>query len=269
MTESEKLLSQKRRKYILDLVNRDAGATTTQLAKELKVSLSTIGRDLRSLEKNGLVLKTHGGAVPRSFSTSYEPAYALKAQLYKKKKELIGKVSSSLIRPGDTVIFDSGTTVFQVAHCSVEKKFSAITLDLPAAMKLANSPSIDLVVLGGNVRAGVYAIIGNFAEEMLRKLYVDKFFMGADAIDLKKGITNATLAEVAIKQLAIEVAKEVILVADSSKFDNISLIQVCELQKISKIITDISLPSSISLQLEKIGIEIIIAHENKGANVCG
>ena len=93
--------------------------------------------------------------------------------------------------------------------------------------------------------------------------------MGADAIDLKKGITNATLAEVATKQLAIEVAKEVILVADSSKFDNISLIQVCELQKIGKIITDISLPSSISLQLEKIGIEIIIAHENEGANVCG
>ena len=130
MRENRKLLNQKRKKYILDFIDRDGGVTTIELADKLGVSLSTIRRDLSSLEKNGLVLKTHGGAVHRSFNTSYEPAYHLKSHLHKREKELIGKLASSFIRAGDTVIFDSGTTVFQMVHYSREKQFSAIALDL-------------------------------------------------------------------------------------------------------------------------------------------
>jgi DeoR/GlpR family transcriptional regulator of sugar metabolism len=259
MKENRKLLNQKRKKYILNLIDKDGGVTTVDLADKLGVSLSTIRRDLNSLEKNGLILKTHGGAVPRSFSTSYEPPYHLKSHLQKREKELIGKLASSFIKKEDTVIFDSGTTIFQVAHYSREKQFSAIALDLPVAMELANNPSIDLIILGGKVRAGIYAIIGTFAEEILRKLYVDSFFMGADAIHLQKGVTNATLAEVPLKQLAIQMAKEVILVTDSSKFDKISLAHVCELQKVDKIITDENLSPDIFRQLKEMEIEVIIA----------
>lgn len=259
MRENRKLLNQKRKKYILDFIDRDGGVTTVELADKLGVSLSTIRRDLNSLEKNGLVLKTHGGAVPCSFSTSYEPPYHLKSHLQKREKELVGKLASSFIKKGDTVIFDSGTTIFQMAHYSREKQFSAIALDLPVAMELANNPSIDLIILGGKVRSGIYAIIGTFAEEILKKLYVDRFFMGADAIHLQSGVTNATLAEVTVKQLAIQMAKEVILVSDSSKFDKISLVHVCELQKVNKIISDENIPRDIFRQLKEMEIEVIIA----------
>ena len=135
MRENRKLLNQKRKKYILDFIDRDGGVTTVELADKLAVSLSTIRRDLNNLEKNGLVLKTHGGAVPRSFSTSYEPPYHLKSHLQKREKELIGKLASSFIKEGDTVIFDSGTTIFQIAHYSKEKQFSAIALDLAIRAK--------------------------------------------------------------------------------------------------------------------------------------
>ncbi len=259
MAEWEKLLSQRRRKCIVDFVNEEGEATSTELAEKFRVSLSTVLRDLGSLEKNGLILKTHGGAVSRSFSTSYEPPYHLKSHLRKREKELIGKFASSFIEEGDTVIFDSGTTVFQMAHYSREKQFSAIAMDLPVAMELASNSSIDLIIMGGKVRSGIYAIIGTFAEEILKKLYVDRFFMGADAIHLQRGVTNATLAEVTVKQLAIQMAKEVILVSDSSKFNKISLVHVCELQKVDKIISDENLSLDIFRQLKEMEIEVIIA----------
>jgi DeoR family fructose operon transcriptional repressor len=259
MKEDRKLLNQKRKKFIIDLIEKSVGVTTNELAEKLGVSLSTIRRDLNSLEKNRLILKTHGGAVPRSFSTSYEDPYQIKSQLQKSEKEVIGKITSSFIKDGDTVIFDSGTTTFQVAHSSKEKHFTAIALDLPVAMELADSSFIDLIVLGGKVREGIYAIIGAFAEEMLKKLHVNKFVMGADAIHLQRGITNATLAEAPIKKLAMQMAKEIILVSDSSKFGKISLVHVCNLQEVDKIVTDENLPSDISRQLKEIGIEVIIA----------
>ena len=125
-----KLMAARSGGEVIDLIDKDGGVTTIELADKLGVSLSTIRRDLNNLEKNGLILKTHGGAVPRSFSTSYEPPYHLKSHLQKREKELIGKLASSFIKEGDTVIFDSGTTVFQMAHYSREKQFSAIALDL-------------------------------------------------------------------------------------------------------------------------------------------
>jgi DeoR/GlpR family transcriptional regulator of sugar metabolism len=259
MKEDRKLLNQKRKKFIIDLIEKSVGITTNELAEKLGVSLSTIRRDLNSLEKNRLILKTHGGAVPRSFSTSYEDPYQIKSQLQKREKEIIGKVTSSFIKDEDTVIFDSGTTSFQVAHSSKEKHFTAIALDLPVAMELADSPLIDLIVLGGKVREGIYAIIGAFAEEMLKNLHVNKFIMGADAIHIQRGITNATLAETPIKKLAMQMAKEIILVSDSSKFGKISLAHVCNLRDVDKIVTDENLPLDVSRQLEEIGTEVIIA----------
>ena len=259
MKENQRLLSQKRKKYMLDIIEKDAGVTTNELANKLGVSLSTVRRDLNSLGENGLILKTHGGAVPRSFSTSYEHPYHIKSHIQKREKELIGKLSSSFIKDGDTVIFDSGTTALQVAHHSKEKQFTAIALDLPVAVELADSPLIDLIILGGKVRAGIYAIVGTFTEDMLKNFYVNKFFMGADAIHIHKGITNATLAETPLKQLGIQMAEEVIVVSDSTKFGKISLVHVCKLEEIDKIITDENIPLDIPSQLKEMKIEVIIA----------
>jgi DeoR family transcriptional regulator, fructose operon transcriptional repressor len=259
MEDAEKLLGRKRQKFILDLIERNRGVMTTDLAVQLGVSLSTIRRDLGWMGKKGLIVKTHGGAIPLSFGMTDEHPYHLKSTLQDPEKAGIGRKAATLIKDGDTVIFDSGSTTFRIAHEVRERRFSAIALDLPVAMELADSPLVDLIVLGGKVRTGIYSIVGNFAEEILKKLNVNKFFLGADAIHMERGVTNATLAEVPLKQTSMKIAQEVILVADSSKFGVISLVHVCRLRDIRKIITDRNLPAETRRRLEDMDIEVIIA----------
>lgn len=258
MKDAEKLLGRKRQKFILDLIERNRGVMTTDLAVQLGVSLSTIRRDLGWMGKKGLIVKTHGGAIPLSLGMTDEHPYQLKSTLQDREKASIGRAAAALIKDGDTVIFDSGSTTFQIAHEVRERRFSAIAMDLPIAMELANNPLVDLVVLGGKVRTGIYAIVGTFAEEILQKFNVNKFFLGADAIHMERGVTNATLAETPLKQTAMKIAQEVILVADSSKFGKISLIHVCRLRDIRKIITDRNLPTETRRRLEEMDIEVII-----------
>jgi len=258
MQENSRLLSQKRRKCILDLVGQDTGVTTVDLASRFGVSLSTIRRDLEHLGKNGLILKTHGGALPRSFSTSHEHPYRFKSQLHTREKELIGAAAAAWIMDGDTVVFDSGTTALEVARHAKGKQFSAVALDLPVALELADSPLVDLIVLGGKVRTGFFSIVGNFADEILGKLHVNKFFMGADAIHLQQGITNATVVEAPLKQLAIRMAHETILVSDSTKFGKINLMHVCSIQDVDKIVTDEHLSPEVICQLKEMEVEVLI-----------
>jgi len=263
MEDEKKLLGRKRQKFILDLIERNHGVTTADLAVQLGVSLSTIRRDLGWMGKKGLIGKTHGGAIPLSFGMTDEHPYRLKSTLQDREKAAIGRKAAALIKDGDTVIFDSGSTTFRIAHEVRGRRFNAIALDLPVAMELANSPLVDLIVLGGKVRTGLYNIVGTFAEDILKKLNVNKFFLGADAIHMERGVTNATLAETPLKQTAMKIAQEVILVADSSKFGKISLVHVCSLQDIRKIITDPNLPTETRRCLKEMDIEIIIAELTK------
>jgi len=258
MGESSRLLHQKRRKCILDLVGQDAGVTTGDLAHRFGVSPSTIRRDLEYLETRGLLLKTHGGALPRSFSTSHEDPYRLKSQLQTAEKAVIGAAAACIVE-GDTVVIDSGTTALEVARHARNTRFSAVALDLPVAMELAENPLVDLIVLGGNVRTGFFSIVGSLAAEMLGKLHVNKFFLGADAIHLEHGITNATVAEAPLKQLALRMARETILVSDSTKFGKISLMHVCDLREVHKIVTDTHLSPQTLSQLRELGVEVVLA----------
>jgi len=253
------MLIAERRKQILDLVTASGGVKTTSLAEHLGVSLATVRRDLEALEREGFIVRTHGGAVSLAHSTAFEPKYRLKLRLRQEEKERIGRAAASLIREGDAVIFDSGSTALYVARNARGKRISAVTLDLPVAMELADDPTTDVLVVGGKVRTGLYAVVGPFAEEMLRQIHVNRFFLAADAVHLEEGITNATAAEVPVKRLAIRAAQEVILVADSSKFGRLNLVKVCDLGQVHRVVTDSNLPADQRKGLEELGIEVILA----------
>ena len=250
------MLTAERRKRILDLVNLDGGVRTTALAEATRASLPTVRRDLEFLGRQGLVIRTHGGAVAHSRSTTYEPPYRQKIHLAAEEKERIGKAAAALIAEGDCVILDSGSTCMQIARHAHGKTFTAVVLDLPIAMELADDPRVDVLVVGGKARTGLYCMVGPLTEDTLEQLHVNRLFLGADGIHVSYGVTNATAAEVPVKRAAIRAAQEVVLVADSSKFQRQVLMQVCSLDAVHHIVTDRGLPAKVLRALRRRSIRV-------------
>jgi DeoR family transcriptional regulator, fructose operon transcriptional repressor len=250
------MLAAERRKRILDLVNQDGGVRTTALAEVMRASLPTVRRDLEFLGRQGLVIRTHGGAVAHSRSTAYEPPYQQKVHLAAEAKERIGKAAASLIAEGDSVILDSGSTCLQVARHAHGKVFTAVVLDLPIALELADDPRVDVLVVGGKARTGLHCMVGPLAEETLGQFHVNRLFLGADGIHVTHGVTNATAAEVPVKRAAIRAAQEVVLVADSSKFQRQVLMRVCPLDAVHHIVTDRGLSAAVLRALRRRSIRV-------------
>jgi DeoR family fructose operon transcriptional repressor len=253
------MLAIERRRSIVELVHLKGGVSTTELADRIGISLATVRRDIRALERHGLIVRTRGGAISTTHSTAYEPLYNVKIRLREPEKERIGRASAALIAEGDSVIFDSGSTTRSVARFAKRLRVSAVALDLPTGLELADSPTVDVLIVGGHVRTELYAIVGTFAEDMLRQVHVNKLFLGADSVDLAGGVTNASPTEVPVKRLAIAAAEEVILVADSSKFGRMSLVNVCDLRRVHHIVTDEGLDSEMQAAIRDLGIMLTLA----------
>lgn len=253
------MLAVERRRSIVELVHLKGGVSTTELAERIGISLATVRRDIRALERNSLIVRTRGGAVSTTHSTAYEPLYNVKIRLREAEKEHIGRAAAALIAEGDSVIFDSGSTTRSVARSAKRLRMSAVALDLPTGLELADSPTVDVLIVGGHVRTELYAIVGAFAEEMLRQIHVNRLFLGADSVDLAGGVTNASPTEVPVKRLAIAAAHEVILVADSSKFGRMSLVKVCDIQHVHHIVTDAGLDDVMQAAVRDLGIRLTLA----------
>ncbi len=225
-----------RRQRILQLLEARGGLRTSELQQAIGASIATIRRDLNDLAAASLVERTHGGALPRALGTAHEPPFSVKSALMREEKERIAIGAARLVPPGSTIILDSGSTTLALARHLAGKRITVIALDLPGAQAAA-SGATEVLQIGGRVRNGLYSLVGPWAEDTLRGLHADVFFLGADAVDDDE-VTNSTVDEAAVKRLAIRSAREVILLADHSKFGRRALAQVCRLDELSAIVTD-------------------------------
>ncbi len=252
------MLPEERLNKILEHIKENKSAEVDELAKLFGASKSTIRRDLKKLDRKDIVQRTHGGAVLANVSTSYEKKAQEKRMINPNKKQHIGKIAAKYVYENESILLDSGSTTLQVAKNLYDiSDLTVITYDLRIAIDTELSSNSSILLTGGVRRNGFEVLVGSETEKFISKLSVDKAFLGADAIDFKSGITNATFAEVSIKQEIIKSAKEVILVADHTKFNNIALVHVTSLDKIDKIITDKEISSDVLEKLEEKGLEVI------------
>jgi DeoR/GlpR family transcriptional regulator of sugar metabolism len=214
---SNSILPAQRRERILALLKRAEGLRTVEIADALRISPVTVRRDLQLLEDRGLVARAHGGAIMKPADAGWEPPFALKAERMVPEKDRIARRASDLVRDGGTVILDSGTTSLAMARCLTGRRLTVIALDAPVAETLAAREGVNVLMPGGRVRNGLFSIVGPWAEETLRDIHADQFFLAADAVDLD-GVTNATVEEVEVKRLAMRAARETVLLADHTKF---------------------------------------------------
>ena len=261
MRETNKRDTSKRRERILSLLREQGSVQVDQLSGQFRVSTQTIRQDLNFLAKIGTAARSYGGAVLRDGQTpAPEAALETKRHLYSAEKVAIGKLAASLIRSGDSIILDSGTTTLQVAaHISKGSEVTVVTNDLAIAGEAAGHEGLQLLMLGGALRRKNMSLYGTQAERAVQELSVDKLFLGVDGFDMQKGITTHFEAEAILNRMMCDAASEIIVVTDSSKFGRVCLHKIIEPGRVSKLITDERVDADLVKELTRLGVEVLRA----------
>jgi DeoR family transcriptional regulator, aga operon transcriptional repressor len=259
--DHQRMLVEERRRHIIDLLDKSKRVTVRELANIFSVSHVTVRADLEALSQMGALVRSHGGAV-KSLSPAPDLPISLKERVRQNEKARIGAVAANMIRDGETVIFDSGTTTAAVAKCVAGLRLESLTVitnALNIAVELANLPQVRIIMLGGFLRGGALSMVGPHAEQALSSLNADRMFLGVDGIDPEVGLTTPDVLEAQLSALMIRVSREVIAVADSSKFMQRSLSVIGKLDAMHKLVTDEGIPQEMLDALDTAGVEVIIA----------
>jgi DeoR family transcriptional regulator, fructose operon transcriptional repressor len=256
--EVMELLVQDRYKKICDILERENSVKVTTLTNLFGVSVETIRRDLEYLEGEGLLKRVHGGAVLERIN-GLQSTFNCREDEYKEQKAEIGEIASRYIREGQSIAVDVSTTNYEVIKVLKQKfkKLTIITNSLSILNELADMEGYTVIALGGILRGDELSFIGAMAEENISKFHVDTAFISMSGISLREGLTDYGFGEVSIKKKMMKIAQENIVLADSSKFDVVSLLKVCDFNDINMIITDSSLKQSLHEKYQKNGIEVI------------
>ncbi len=250
---------EERKIKILEHVEERRKATVAELCDAFHVSSATIRNDLRDLERAGLLIRTHGGAMVKS-KTGLEPDMNQRRVQNLDAKRRIAQAAVSLVEDGDTVVLDTGTTVLELARLLVGKRdVTVVTNDLAIALLLEDAETIRVIFMGGLVRRKFHCTVmyGPFGREMLSGLTVDKAFMGLNGFSLEKGATTPDLSHAETKKAMMAIAAKVVLLFDSEKMNRNSFAQFAPLDSIDAIVTE-SLKDADQKALEDVGIEVIV-----------
>lgn len=249
-----------RRMKILKKLSVNDQVFVNELSKEFGVSEVTIRNDLEQLESKQLLIRARGGAMSTNQAVSFDLQLGEKHKLNMTEKVKIGKTAAKLIKESDTLIIDSGTTTLEIIR-NIEPSLNNVTVitnALNIANQLVSTPNVNLIIPGGVLRKNSLSLIGPLAEKSFRNFFVDKVFLGVDGFDTLNGISTPNIEEAFLNQIMIDVAREVIVVADSSKFLRKSLAFICKLDRINTVITDSGISDEDKKRLEDAGIKVVI-----------
>ena len=253
------MLAEARRRNLLDLIARKGFATLEDLASASGASESTIRRDLETLDQSGAIKRTHGGAVCAGEVRSM-PALDDRAGAATDEKRRIGRAAAALVRDGDTVLLDGGTTTLEVARALVGRPVQVVTNSLPIAHLLASRAETDLILIGGYIYPRTGVAMGPLAIATMQGLRVRSVIMGAGGI-VAEGIYNSNSLLVETERRMMECGQEVIVVADSSKFGKLSLTRLCGLEDVSRFVVDPGLTPEYRALLSDRNVELSVADE--------
>lgn len=259
MKESWALSSYERRQQLLEWIARSGRISTSEIRKRFGVSEATARRDLEALAEEGKVMRVHGGAVFVRRAPP-EPPLLQREQEQFVEKQRIGRAAAALVQEGETIFLGSGTTTLAVArHLKGRQGLTVITNSLPVMNVLADEPGITLIGIGGLLRPSELSFIGHIAEQALAELRADKVFIGIRALSLEHGLTSDYLPEVLTDRAILRMGREVILVADHTKFGAVSSAFLAPVISVHRIVTDAAAPPEMVTALRRLGIEVILA----------
>jgi len=257
------MLANHRREKILELLKEDGSAKVFDLAKLFKVTEVTIRQDLEKLDKDGLIIREHGGAFLKNVPNQVK-GFALANQDNLDKKGLIAEKCLEFIESGDTIILDSGSTTTEIARkLKGMKNLRIITNALNIALMLGAEPGIEVILTGGEFKPPTLSLTGEKAADFFKGLHVQKLFLATAGISLKAGLTYPSISDLVVKKAMIEAAEIRYLVADSTKIGKAAFASLGALSLIDYIITDAGIEEKHKQVFHDNEIELIIASENE------
>jgi DeoR family transcriptional regulator of aga operon len=261
IAKDNRLLAEQRRRKILDLIEQKGQITVRDLVEKFSISAVTARADLDDLSSQGMVVRSHGGAV-RQVEASQDYPLRLKKTLHHVEKARIGRAAAELIQNNETVILDSGTTTAEIARHLKARRLQSVTVithALNVAYELMDAPDLSVIMIGGLLRPVSCSFVGPQAEAMLKEFHADRLFLAVDGFDLENGPSTPDVLEAQLNALMVRISKEVNVVADFSKLGRRSVSRIGPPNVVHRLITDNRAPAEFTEGLRKARIEVITA----------
>lgn len=253
------MYAEQRQQRIVELARGAGRVDVAALAAEFEVTAETVRRDLTALERNGLLRRVHGGAIPVE-RLGFEPGLAARDTVMTEEKERIAKAALAELPTEGSVLLDAGTTTARLAELLPgDRDLTVVTNALPIALTLSVRPGLTLLLLGGRVRGRTLAAVDDWALQGLRDVNVDVAFVGTNGISVDRGLTTPDPAEGAVKRAMIAAARRVVVLADHTKVGTETFARFGDLGDVDLLVTDAGLASAETVRLERAGLEVVRA----------
>ncbi|MED4885312.1 DeoR/GlpR family DNA-binding transcription regulator [Bacillus smithii] len=253
-----KLFATERRQLILNILREKKRVTVKDLAKYVNVSEATLRTDLNILEEEGLLTRTHGGAVLNE-DLPAKKSFSEREKKNRESKIAIAKKAIDLISHKDCILLDASTTSLELARLlrGSDKHITVVTNGLSQVLELKENPGINVILIGGIARMGSMAIEGLLGKSVLDKINIDTLFTSASGFTVEEGLTDFNVYEVELKRVMVEKANKVVALLDSSKIGTSSIATFATCEEIDTLITDQNISSDLYNQLINYNIKIL------------
>jgi DeoR/GlpR family transcriptional regulator of sugar metabolism len=253
------MLAVERRRRIAESIRSRGVVSVAEMAEALGTTEITLRRDLRAMAREGLVVRTHGGAVQPA-GLGHEPSYSEKARQAAGEKSAIARLALGLIRPGDSILLGPGTTTLALARLLVSTpELTVVTNSLLVAQALMEAPRVEVILTGGALRRSIYALVGPAAEESVRSLRASQAFISGNGFTAERGLSTPSPLVAATDRALAGAAQQVIVLADHTKIGADTMCQTVPTARVHTLITDSSADAAELDAIRSKGVDVRVA----------
>ncbi|WP_409300291.1 DeoR/GlpR family DNA-binding transcription regulator [Peribacillus sp. SCS-155] len=254
-----KLFATERRQKILDLLHDKQRITVKELSEKLHVSEATLRTDLNVMEEEGLLVRTHGGAMIDDKNRA-ENTFSEREKKNRSEKKKIGRKAMEFIHNGQCILLDASSTCLELAYLlkHTSMRLTVVTNGVTTAMELRENPNLTVILLGGILRNSSVALEGLLGSEILKQIHVDTMFSSAKGFTLEEGLTDFNVYEVELKKFLVNSSSRLIALLDHTKIGRSSIASFASTDKVDTIITDEFASESYIKEIERQQINLIV-----------
>lgn len=251
-----------RRQSVMDLLRKQPGLRVPEIAQVLGVSEGTVRNDLNALEEDQHLIRVHGGAVLKDARNSTSSVFGIRHQAHTKEKDLIGWMAAKLINDGDSILLDASTTAYYLAlNLKERNRLRVVTNGIELARLLAQNTSNTVILIGGVVNPEGSSVTGLLSEQIIAELRIQKAFVSCSGFSIESGMTEVHIEEAQLKRRAIESARQVFALVDSSKLGIEDLTPFAHPQQITHLFTDTGITEEWKSRLQQEKVPFTICKE--------
>lgn len=253
------MLAAERRRLIAHTLRARGVVSVAEMADALRTTEITLRRDLRAMAREGLLVRTHGGAVLPA-GLGHEPSFSEKTGQAAAEKAAIARVAATMVRPGDSILLGPGTTTLALARLLIHSpELTVVTNSLLVAQALMDAPRVEVILTGGTLRRSIHALVGPAAEESVRALRASQAFISGNGFSADRGLSTPSPVVAAADRALASAAQQVVVLADHTKIGQETMCQTVPAGRVHTLITDSNAPLTELEAIRGAGVQVRVA----------